>query len=78
MGAGGPYSLKNHKHIKFLSNTSPDPLKNQKATMPAFNVGPSSARSQNAIKMAFRGRADDGPLIVLFCSTIPISLHGKT
>ena len=27
-----------------LSNTGPDPLKNQKATKPTFNVGPSSAR----------------------------------
>ena len=27
----------------FLSNTGPDPLKNHKATKPAFNVGPSSA-----------------------------------
>ena len=32
----------NHKNIGFLSNTSPDPLKNHKATPPAFNVGPSS------------------------------------
>ena len=44
----GP-SLKNHKNIGFLSNTGPDPLKNHKATKPAFNVGPSSARQQNAI-----------------------------
>ena len=31
--------LKNHKHIGFLSNTGSDPLKNHKATKPAFNVG---------------------------------------
>ena len=46
-GGGGdrgldPY-LKNHKNIGFLSNTGPYPLKNHKATKPAFNVGPSSA-----------------------------------
>ena len=32
--------LKNHKNIRFLSNTGPDPLKNHKATKPTFNVGP--------------------------------------
>ena len=41
-GGGG------HKNIGFLSNTSPDPLKNDKAIKPAFNVGPSSARQRNA------------------------------
>ena len=49
-GAGGENPpLKNHKNIGFLSNTSPDPLKNHKATKPAFNVGPSLARQGNAI-----------------------------
>ena len=42
-------TLKNHKNIGFLSNTGPDPLKNHKATKPAFNVGPPSARQRNAI-----------------------------
>ena len=41
--------LKNHKNIGFSSNTGPDPLKNHKATMPAFNVGSSTACQQNAI-----------------------------
>ena len=49
--------MKNHKNIGFLSNTGPDPLKNYKATKPAFNFGPLSA---------FRWRANDGPLIVVF------------
>ena len=49
-GARGPDTPReNHKKIGFLSNTGPDPLKNQKATKPAFNVGPSSARQRNAI-----------------------------
>ena len=43
-----PPPLKNHKNIGFLSNTGTDPLKNHKATKPAFNVGQSSARQQNA------------------------------
>ena len=38
-----------HTHLLFLSNTGADPLKNQKATKPAFNIGPSSARQQNTI-----------------------------
>ena len=37
-------STKNHKSIGSLSNTGLDPLKNHKATKPAFTVGPSSAR----------------------------------
>ena len=32
---------KNHKNIGFHTNTSPDPLKNHKATKLTFNVGPS-------------------------------------
>ena len=46
-GSGPP--LKNHKTLGFLSNTGPDPLKNHKATKPAFNVRPLSARQRNAI-----------------------------
>ena len=41
--------LKNRKNIGFLCNTGPDPLKNKKATKPAFNVGSSSAPQRNAI-----------------------------
>ena len=50
-GGGGrtPPPLKNHKNIGFLSNSGLDPMKNYKATKPAFNVGPSSARQQNDI-----------------------------
>ena len=50
----------------------PPPLKNHKnykATKPAFNVGPSSARQRNA----FRWRADDDPLIMIFGSTKNLS-----
>ena len=38
-GGRGSGLLKNHKNIGFLSNTSPEPMKNHKATKPAFNVG---------------------------------------
>ena len=50
----------------FISNTGPDPLKNQKATKPAFIIEPSSARKRNAISMALRWRANDGPFIMVF------------
>ena len=66
-GSGPP--LKNHKNIGFLSNTGLDPLKNYKATKPAFNVVPSLACQRNAIEMAFRWRADDGPILMVFEST---------
>ena len=50
VGTGGPDTpLKNHKNIGFPSNTGPDPLKNHKATKPAFNVGQSWASQLNAI-----------------------------
>ena len=55
-GAGTP--LKNHKNKGFLSNTGPDlsntgpdPIKNHKATKPAFNVCPSSARHFNGVSL---------------------------
>ena len=72
-GQGVRIHLKNHKNIVFFSNTGPDILKNHKTTKPAFNVGPTSARQRNAIKMAFRWRANDDPLLVLFGSSLPSS-----
>ena len=50
-GTGGPdsHTLENQKNIGFLSYTGLDPLKNYKATMPAFNVVPASPRQRNAI-----------------------------
>ena len=68
---GSGYPLKNHKYIGFLSNTGPYPLKNHKATKP--DVGLSSACQQNAILMAFRWWADDGPFVVVFGSSLPSS-----
>ena len=68
-GQGVWTPLKNHKNIGFPSNTGLDPLKNHKATKPAFNVEPSSTRQQNA----FRWQADEGPLLVQFGSSFPSS-----
>ena len=65
----GP-SLKNQNAIVFLSNTGLEPLENHKATEPAFNVGPLSARQGNAILMAFRCWANNGPPLVAFESSV--------
>ena len=60
-----PPHLKNHKNIGFLSNACPDPLKNLKATKPAFNFGP--------FKWRFAGRPMMGPFIAVFGASIPLS-----
>ena len=54
-GVRTPPPLKNHKNIGFLRNTGPDPLKNRKATKPAFKVGTSSARQRNAVSLNLNG-----------------------
>ena len=69
--------LNNHKTIGFPSNTRSNPLKNLKVTKPEFNVGPSLVRQRNAIYMAFRWRADVGPLIVVFRSSLSSSTQNK-
>ena len=61
----GPDPLKDHKNIGFLCNTGP-------ATKPAFSVVPPAARLLNVIYMEFRWRADDGPLIVVFGSSLSL------
>ena len=43
VGIGSGPSKKSQKY-RVSEHTGPDPLKNYKATKPAFNVGPSSAR----------------------------------
>ena len=47
-GGGGPDPPEKSQNIEFLGNPGPDPLKNHKATKPAFN-GPLA-----------KHRADDG------------------
>ena len=62
-GVGGagvrPPSPENHKIIGFLCNTGPDPLKNQKATNPAFNVGQHLPASETPFQWRFAG----GPMV---------------
>ena len=74
-GTGGPdpLPLEYHKNTGFLRNTGTDRMKNHEATKPAFNVGSSLERQRNAISMAYRWRADDDPLIVVFGSSFPSS-----
>ena len=69
-GQGVRIPPEKHKNIRFLCNTGPDPLKNYKATKPAFNVWPSSARQRDAISLAFRWRADDGLIKAVFGSSV--------
>ena len=48
-GVRTPHPPEKSQNTGFFCNTGPDPLKNLKATKPAFNVGPVSARQRNAI-----------------------------
>ena len=74
-GPGGRTpSLENHKSIGFLGKTGPDPMKNHKATKPAFNVGPSSVRQRNGISMALRWWVDNSPLLVFLDPLAPYQL----
>ena len=61
-GIRTPPPLKNHKNIGFLSSTGPNPLKNSKATKPAFNVGQSSTRQRNT-KTPFKWCFAVGPIM---------------
>ena len=65
-GAGGQSPQGNHKAIGFFSYSGPAPMENHKATTSTFIIGPLSARLCNAISIAFRLLADDGPLLVVF------------
>ena len=49
-GVGGlnPPPLKNHKAIRFLSNTCPDPLENHKAIRFLSNTGPDPLENHKA------------------------------
>ena len=76
-GAGVWIPSEKSQKYRVFSNIGPGPLKNHKATKPAINVGPSLTRQRNAIKMAFRWWAYDGPFIVVIGSSIPSSIKQK-
>ena len=74
--------LKNHKNIEFLSNTGPDPLKFSKsqsyqASIQRWAIIGPPANQRNAIQMAFRWRADDGPLLLIFGPSLPLKKNEK-
>ena len=72
-GGGSPDPAEKSQKYSVSQQNWSGSHENHKTTKPAFNVGPSSARQRNAIKMAFRWQADDGPLIVVFGSSLPSS-----
>ena len=68
----GPPPPKNHINIGFLSKIGPDRLKTTKLPSQQSMLG-HNRHASNAISMAFRLQADDGPLIVVFGSYHPSS-----
>ena len=57
-GTGGQDPTEKSKNIGFLSNTGANPLKNHKATKPAFNFRLSPAPQQTSILRTFCWRAN--------------------
>ena len=74
-GVRTPPPLKNHKNTGFSSNTGPDPLKNR-SYQPSIQcwaiIAPPAKRHLNG------WRANDGPFIAVFRSSIPSSTKKKT
>ena len=66
-GSGPPWKIT--KNIGFLSNTGSDPLKNQAAIQCWTIIGLPAKRHL----IAFRWWADNGPLLVIFWSSLPWS-----
>ena len=66
-----PSPVKYHKNLKFLSNTGPDPLKFLKLPSQHSTLG-----HRRRLK-AFHWRADDGPLLVIFGSSLPYKRRKK-
>ena len=70
-GTGGPDPPEKSQNIGFLSETGPDPLKITKLPNQHSMLG------HHRCWMVFRWRADDGPFIVTFGSSIPSSTKKK-
>ena len=72
-----PHEKSQYNNIGFLSNTDPDPLKITKLPSQHSMLGHHRHASETPFKwrfaggsmMAFRWRADDGPILVVFGST---------
>ena len=80
-GTGGPDPPppppKNHKNIEFLSNTGPDPQEFSKLPSQHSTLGHHRHVSETPLIKAFRWRADDGPLLVIFGSSLPYKRRKK-
>ena len=80
-GTGGPDPppplLKNHKNIGFLSNCGLDHLKITKLPSQHSMFGHHRHSSETPFLMAFRWRANDGTLIVVFGSSFPSWTENK-
>ena len=68
--------MKNYQNIGFSSNTGPDPLKNlsYQASIQCWVIIGTPAKRH---LMAFRWRANDGPLIIVLRSSLPSSKKKK-
>ena len=78
-GTGGldPPPLKNHNHIGFPSNTGPDPLKKSQGYQANIRCW---AINGTTVKRHLNGvcwRADVGPRMVVFGSSLPLSTNKK-
>ena len=74
-GSGPP--LKNHKNIGFHSNTVPDSLKKSQSYQASIQCWATIAPPAKRYLMVFCWWADDGPLLVLFGSSLPSSAKRK-
>ena len=61
------------KYIWFLSNTGPDPLKITNLPSQHSMLGHHRPANETPFKWRFHWRADDGPLIMVFESSLPSS-----
>ena len=66
-GTGGPDPPEKSQNIGFPSNTGQDPIKSTR--LPGQHS--ISGHHRHASEMAFRWQADDGPLVVVFGSSLP-------
>ena len=73
-GGGGPNPFENHNNIGLFGNIGPDPLKNcsYQASIRCLAIIGTPAKRH---LMAFRWRADNGPLIVVLGSSLPSSTN---
>ena len=85
VGTGGPDTApptpEKSQNIGFLSNTGPDPLKNHKATKPAFQfwalIGTPAKRHLNGVSLAGRWWPADSGIFFGLNPLSPLKKHKK-